>query len=173
MASMRQGKAGSHNVSVLSILWAAALMAAIWILLVGGTHRDEMIVGAFGVLIAVLILRLIHGVRERELQITLRDLLSGWRVPGYAVQDVFVVSRALLRCLFSGVQPPSAYWVCGFKTSKSDPQDVARRVLVTGYTSATPNVIVIGVDYAQSRLLFRQLKPAGVNETMRELGAQG
>lgn len=165
-------EAGSQDVSVLFMLWAAALMGVVWIVLVGGFHRDEMIAGALCVLAASMILRLIAGVRRQKLRITLGDLGSGWRVPWYAVQDIFLVSLALLRCLLSGMQPPSAYRVCGFKTSKSEPQDVARRVLVTAFSSATPNVIVIGVDYAQSRILFHQLQPSEVNETMRDLGTR-
>lgn len=167
------GKRQSRDVSALSVLWAGALMAALWILLVGGVHRDEMIVGACSVCIANLILRLIAGVRHQEVQITLRDALSGWRVPWYALQDLFLASQALLADLFLGVAPGSSYCVCGFKTSRSNPQDVARRVLVTVYSSSTPNVIIIGVDYAQSRLLFHQLVPGSLNQTMRDLGARG
>lgn len=173
MAAPLHSNAVSRPVSALSTLWAAALMAGIWILLVGGVHRDEMIVGAFCVLAAVIILRLIAGVRRQHVQITGRDLLAGWRIPWYAVQDIFLVSRILLRNVFFGIQPPSAYRVCGFTTSKSDPQDVGRRVLVTGYGSATPNAIVIGVDYAQNRLLFHQLQPSEVNTMTRDLGAKG
>jgi hypothetical protein len=155
------------------IIIAAAQMGGIWSLLVGGFHRDEMIVGASCVIAAAVTLRLVARVRQQHMQFTVRDVLCGWRLPWYAIQDVFVVSRVLLRDVLFGVEPPSAYRVCGFKTSKRESRDVARRVLVTGFTSATPNVIVLGVDYAQSRLLFHQLEPSEVNETMRELGAQG
>ncbi len=94
-------------------------MAAIWILLVGGFHRDEMIVGAFCVLGAIIILRLIAGVHQQELQITLVIFSQDGEFPGTPPRDVFIVSLALLRCLLSGVQPASAYRVCGFKPARA------------------------------------------------------
>jgi hypothetical protein len=168
----QNNKDGSRHVSAMSTLWAGALMAALWFLLVGEVHRDDTIVGCVCILLSILVLRLIAGVRQQETQIKLRDLLTGWRIPWDAAQDIFLVSRALLRDLLMGIPPASTYRVCGFKTSKSDPSDVGRRVLVTGYSSATPNVIIIGVDYAQSRILFHQLEPSTVSQTMWNLGAR-
>lgn len=172
MNNAQHKDAHSQSISALSGFRSAALTCGLWILLVGGVHRDEMIVGAFSVSGAMILLRLVAGVRQQEVQFTLRDIVSGWRIPWYAAQDVFVVSLALVRAVLLKRKPHSTYWVCGFKTSKSDPQDIARRILVTGYTSATPNIIILGVDYAQSRMLFHQLVPGKVNETMRQLGAK-
>ncbi len=171
MAEENSQSEASQRTSWWSVSTAAALMAAIWILLVGGVHRDEMIVGVFSVIGSTVMLRLIAGVRQQRWQFTVHALATGWRLPGYAAQDLFVVAHALLRTLLFRAQPDSAYCVCGFKTSKHGAHDAARRVLVTTYTSATPNMIVIGVDYAQSRILFHQLVPAEVNEMMRDLGA--
>jgi multisubunit Na+/H+ antiporter MnhE subunit len=171
MEKLRGSDAVLKSVSAPLIILAAALMG-IWVLLVGGFHRDEMIVGAACVIAASAMLRLVASVRQQHLHFTLRDILCGWRLPWYAAHDVWIVTHVLFRDLYFAENPRSVYRVCGFKTSKRDPGDVARRVLVTSYTSATPNVIVIGVDFAQSRLLFHQLEPRPVSETMRTLGAQ-
>ena len=147
-------------------------MAALWLLLIGSAPRDEVIVGIAAVTAAMAMLWLVSTAHPQAQRFTLQDLATGWRLPSYVVQDLGIVLRVLARDLVLGRRPVSAFRVCGVQTSKRDPQDVARRVLLTAYTSATPNVIVIGVDYAQSRLLLHQLEPAPASETMRQLGAR-
>jgi hypothetical protein len=77
----------------------------------------------------------------------------------------------LLRDLFTSHRADSLYRVSGFSTSKDDPRLVSRRVLATIYTTASPNSIVIGIDYKQSRLLFHQVERSAVSEMTRRLGA--
>ncbi len=156
-----------------SMAWVLALMAALWVLLVGGLHRDEVIVGSFSVLGAGAMFWLVARVRGMQMRFTARDLATGWRLPWYTVKDLWTVTRVLALDVFAGERAPSAFRVCGFRTSKRRPEDVARRVLVTAYTSATPNAIVLGIDPDQSRLLLHQLERSEISETMRELGARG
>lgn len=172
MATQRGRSAGSQHVPPWAIFGSTVLMGGIWILLVGGVHRDEMIVGALCLIGAILMLLLVAGVRQQNVRFTVRDIFSGWRLPWYAVQDTYLVSKVLVHDLLLGRKPGSSYRVCGFRTSKRNPGDVARRVLITSFASATPNVIIIGVDYAQNRLLFHQLQQGELNQMMRQLGAQ-
>jgi|GEM_PF-1676175 len=168
----QHGQETNASVSPLQTGLTVALMAEIWILLVGGVHRDEMIVGAVCVAGAVAMFWLVARVRGPRYHITARDLASAWRLPWYVVQDLFLVVGVLFKSLRPGDERRAAFWVCGFKTSKRDPIDVGRRILVTIYSCLTPNMIVLGIEYEQSRILFHQLAPAGVNATMRDLGVR-
>ena len=66
----------------------------------------------------------------------------------------------------------SFYRASGFKTSKSDPRLVGRRILATFYTTMAPNFIVIGIDFRRSRMLFHQLERSSVPRMTKALGAQ-
>ncbi len=66
----------------------------------------------------------------------------------------------------------SYYRVCGFATSKEDPRLIGRRVLATAYTSASPNSIVIGIDFTQSRMLVHQVERREISALAQELGAR-
>ena len=147
-------------------------MAALWLLLVGPPARDEVIVGVAAVTAAMAMLWLVSSAHPQNQRFTMQDLATGWRVPMYVVQDLETVLRVLARDLFLCRKPASEFRICEVQPSKGDPRDVARRVLLTAYSSATPNVIVLGVDDAQSLLLLHQLEPAPGNETMRQLGAR-
>ena len=171
MAPQPHKSKGWHRVTVQSTMISAALMFAFWVLLVGGVHRDEMIVGCVGVIAASAMLWLVARVDDVRFLFTSRDVLTGVLVPWHIVKDVSLVIGLLLRDMFLGVPPRSVFGVCEFKTSKSNPQDSARRVLVTAYSSAAPNTIILGVDYTQSRILFHQLQSSEPDETMIELGA--
>ena len=88
------------------------------------------------------------------------------------MSGVYEVAIILSKDLCGVKAAESFYRVSGFKTSKSDPQLIARRVLATAYTTTAPNFIVIGIDYNQSRMLFHQLERSIVPKMTKELGAQ-
>ena len=101
-----------------------------------------------------------------------RDVLAGWRVPWYVLNDLIDIIVVLLRDLL-GRRAPSLYRVCGFRTSHRDARLNARRVLATVYSTTSPNLIVIGIDTSQSRMLFHQIKRASVPAMTQDLGAAG
>jgi len=77
----------------------------------------------------------------------------------------------LLRDLLRSRRAGSFYRVSGFETSKDDPRLIGRRVLATVYTTISPNSIVIGIDFRQSRMLFHQIERSGVSKMAKGLGA--
>lgn len=157
----------SPGVLALSVL----VMAAEWILLVAGLKRDEMIVGAIGVLASALFLQFVYRSEHQQLDIRVRDLLQAWCLPWYILSEGWTITWILIRDL-SGIRRASSFYrVSGFKTSKYDPLLIARRVLATAYTTMAPNSIVIGIDYEQSRMLFHQLERSSVPKMTQALGA--
>jgi hypothetical protein len=157
-----------------SKLWAfvGTLMAAEWIMLVAGTKLHEMIVGAASLVAAAIFLYAVDRTETQRLGFEWSDVAAGWRVPSYLISDLHEITVALLRDLLGKGKVGSFYRVCHFKTAKASPQLVARRVLATAYTSATPNSIVIGIDYNQNRLLMHQVVRRPVTKMAQSLGAK-
>ena len=152
-------------------LFAILLMAAEWILLVAGTRPHEMIVGTASVAASSLFLGVVARMSTVTLDFHLADVAQGWRIPWYVLSDSYTITAVLLRDLFTSRRAESLYRVSGFKTSKDDPRLVARRVLTTIYTTISPNSIVIGIDFRQSRMLFHQIERSGVSQMAKSLGA--
>ena len=161
-----------ERVSFLVSALAVSVMAAEWILLVAGTRRNEMIVGAFSVLLVSAFLFYVHRCSPLRVKYAGADVAAGWRVPGYVALDAYVVVKILFRDFLSPRKACSFYRVCDFKTDRRDPRMVGRRVLATVYTTASPNSIVIGIDEAQSRMLLHQLERTGVSRMASNLGAR-
>jgi len=144
----------------------------LWVLFVGGTRAHEMVVGAIVLLLSAAFLFRVGELESLRLDLRPADLLSCWRIPWYFLSDSYVIITVLVKDLTGIQKAGSFYRFAGFKTSKDDPRLVARRVLATTYTTATPNAIVIGIDVAQSRMLFHQLQRSEVSRMTKELGAQ-
>ena len=151
---------------------AAFLMSAEWIILVAGTHIDEMIVGAASVLASCAFLLVAHRTSTLPTDFRLADMAKGWSIPWDVIRDMFVVTIVLFKDLFGIEKAQSLFRVAGFQTAKKDPVLVARRVLAIAYTSASPNAIVLGIDYTCSRMLFHQIKRAPLPKMTDDLGGK-
>lgn len=143
-----------------------------WLLFVASTHTHELIVGFLCVVAAAAFLCLVYRSEDLRLLFRLRDVLQCWRIPGELLSGSWQIVLVLIKDLLSIERAGSFYRVCGFRTAKAKPEMVARRVLATAYTSITPNSIVIGIDYTQSRLLFHQMLRSPLSKTTIALGAQ-
>jgi hypothetical protein len=169
---MRESKAnGLRKISGGVLTLAVIVMAAEWILLVAGTRRDEMIVGALSVIAAALFLQLVYRAEDQKLDIRLKDLATCWRIPWYILSGAWEITLILIKDLLYIKRASSFYRVSGFKTAKYDPLLTARRVLATAFTTTAPNFIIIGIDYEQSRMLFHQLQRSSIPRMTQELGA--
>jgi hypothetical protein len=150
---------------------ALVAMAAEWMLLVSTTQRHEMIVGALSVLASGAFLWHAHRSEPLRLRFAFRDIVALWRVPGDVLSDVWTVTTILVRDL-AGHRAGSFYRVCDFVTVKDDPKFAGRRVLATLSATVSPNLIVIGVDGHQSRMLFHQVERSGLPKMLENLGAK-
>lgn len=158
--------------AIFVALLAVLLMSGEWILLVAGTHKDEMIVGAASVLVSGAFLFVAHRTSTLHTDFRLSDIAKGWRIPWYVASGIYEITVILLKDIFGIERTKSLYRVSGFKTAKYDAVLVTRRVLAIVYTTTAPNFIVIGIDYTQSRMLFHQLERSSVPRMTKELGAQ-
>lgn len=158
--------------AIFVALLAVLLMSAEWILLVAGTPVHEMIVGEASVLLSGVFLFAVHRHSTLHTDFRLTDMAHGWRIPWYVISDIVVITAVLFKDLFGIEKAKSFFRVSGFQTRKKDPVLVARRVLATAYTSASPNTIVLGIDYTCSRMLFHQIKRTPLPQMIDDLGAK-
>jgi hypothetical protein len=158
--------------SSLLFIAVTILMAVEWILLVAGTRGHEMIVGGFSVLLSVLFLWNVHRFSSLRLRFEVHDVAQCWRIPWSVLSRDWEITIILFRDLFLSRHAESLYRVCGFDASKHDHLLVGRQVLATVYTTAAPNFIVIGIDAAQSRMLFHQIERTCVSKMTTSLGAR-
>jgi hypothetical protein len=171
MADKESNETVSGARTALGVMATLGVMTGIWILLVGGTKAHEMIIGAASMALAAAFLYNAKQSDTLDLRFRAVDVTTGWRLPCYLVSDVWVVTKVLVLDLLQ-IKPAGSYCrVWGFRTSKNGPVLAARRALATAYTSATPNSIVVGVDYEQNRILIHQMRPSGLTAMQRELGA--
>lgn len=170
---MRTGKKHAERMpSVGPCVLSLLLIVTLWILFVGGTRRDEMITGAGVLFLSGAFLYQLWRAETLRLEVRWGDLAQGWRIPWYVVSGIYEIIVLLVKDLLRVKRADSFYRVSGFKTSKSDPRLIARRVFATFYTTMAPNFIVIGIDYRQSRMLFHQLERSSVPRMTKALGAQ-
>lgn len=170
MSSGRQQR--SQRPSPSATTFSVSLVIALWILFVGGTRRDEMIVGVGVVLLTGGFLYAVWKTETLQLDLRFADIVQCWRIPWYILSGVYEIVILLAKDLLGVKRADSFYRVSGFKTSNSDAWLITRRVLATLYTTTAPNFIIIGIDYHQSRMLFHQLERSSVPKMTKALGAQ-
>ncbi len=148
------------------------LAAALWLIFVGSFNPHELLVGGVASGFTVSFLAFVCRSSDTELTFRPRDLIQVWRIPWYIAVDVYVVTLVAAKDLLHLQPAESLYRVCGFDTSVHDPVRKARTVLATALTTASPNIIVIGIDPAQSRMLFHQIFRSEVPKMAKALGAK-
>jgi hypothetical protein len=166
VVSKHKGKLSARKVAV-----AAALLAAEWVLLVAGTKLHEMLVGGFAVVLSTVFLAVVWRQDAQRIQLHAKDVLQGWRIPWYLLSDAWVVTRVLMLDLL-GRRAGSFYRVSGFRTAREEPVLVGKRVLATVYASMSPNSIILGVDWKQSRMLTHQIERSPVSRMTKNLAGQ-
>jgi multisubunit Na+/H+ antiporter MnhE subunit len=157
-----------------SLLLAASIVLApiLWILFVGSTNTQELLLGGITSLATITFTVYVCRSSSEELTLLPRDIMQSWRIPWYIASGVYQVSLLAIKAMLLRNEPGDLYRVCGFDTSARDPVRRARTVLATAFTTAGPSFIVIGVDPAQSRMLFHQIESSTVPKMTKALGAK-
>jgi len=163
----------SRKILPLTILWilTISLIGTLWLLFVGGTRRNEMLVGCGVLFLSGAFLYKVARTETLRLDLRARDLAQGWRIPWYVVTDVYAMIVILAEDVFGVRRADSLYRVSEFKSVQPAARFAARRVLATVYTTTTPSFIVIGIDPQQGRMLFHQLKRSSIPKMTQALGA--
>jgi multisubunit Na+/H+ antiporter MnhE subunit len=145
---------------------------SLWLLFAASLSGQELFLGALVALASVVSILYISQSTRLRLEFGFRDIIQAWRIPWYIISGIYEITLILFKDLF-GISPAkSLFRVCGFDTSSHDPIREARTILAIAYTTAAPNFIVIGIDSAQSRMLFHQIEASNVPIMTRSLGAK-
>ncbi len=160
-----------RKVSLVAVAVVAALLAGEWILFTAGVKAQEMLVGAFAVVLSLVFLLVVWQHSTQRIQLSAADVLQVWRLPWYLLSDAWTVTRVLVLDL-CGKRAGSFYRVSGFRTSREQPDLVGKRVLATLYASMSPNSIILGVDWKQSRMLTHQIARSPVSRMTKNLAGQ-
>ncbi len=167
----RENRRRTPHPGVLAMAVAAAI--ALWILFVASSlNADEMYVGAGCV--ALTLLFSVHIGRSMQLEAVLRpaDLAQAWRLPGYILIDISVITCVLIKDLLHIESAGNLFRACAFDSSTRDPIRVARTILAVAYTTTAPNFLVVGIDQAHSCMLFHQISASPVPIMAKRLGAR-
>lgn len=149
-----------------------AAMYGIYLLYAATLSKPELYVALGAAVIATVAAHLFGVLSAANFRPAPKDLLQAWRVPGYLLQDTYLVLKMLLRQLFGGGAPRLQIHAVPYKVGDlDDPRDGARRALVETYTTMTPNFIVLGIVPRQYLLLYHQLQPTEVPRMVINLGA--
>jgi hypothetical protein len=149
-----------------------SLLAILWILFVGGIRLDEMLVGAGVVVLSSAFLYRVWRTETLNIDFDLKDVAQCWRIPWYVISGSWEIIAIFTKDLFGVKRAKSIYRVSGFKTSRSNPRYVARCVLAVFYSTMAPDLIVLGIDNHQNRMLFHQLERRGLSKMTKALGAE-
>ncbi len=165
--TQKQGKRSSPA----SVLLAFLLTAVLWFAFVGTKNPHELEVGFVSAILAVLFSAFVGRRSQSRISLPLKDLLQAWRIPGYVLSDIWQITVVLAKDLLNISPAKSLFRVCPFALSDDDSINLGRRVLATAYTTATPSIIVIGIDVEQHRMLFHQIERTDIPVMTRALGA--
>lgn len=156
----------------MALALAAASAVGLWLLFTGSAARDEMLVGVPAIALSIWFLILLERHQPKEVRLRLVDVLQGWRIVGSIFVDLFVVTVALVRDLSGRAPVASLYRAVRFEARDNRAEHIGRGVLVTAYSTAAPNMIVLGIDPESSLMVYHELKRSPIGELMKRLGAR-
>lgn len=154
-----------------SFLTAFIVAAILWFAFVGTRAAHELEVGAVAAALTVLFAAFVQSRSPHRISLPLKDLLQAWRIPWYIVSDIWEITLVLAKDLLGITPAKSLFRVSPFAPVNENPTHLGRRVLATAYTSATPSIIVIGIDVEQHRMLFHQIERSDLPLMTKALGA--
>ena len=151
---------------------AAIVVLLLWRIFTDTPSWHELAMGVVSTALTVLFFANVLRTETLNLELRLKDVALVWHLPWEILKDCWIVTVVLFKDLLAIERAGSYYMACGFKTSRRDPVMVGRSALATVYATASPNMVVIGIDPAQSLMLFHQIKRDKVSTMMQGLGAQ-
>jgi multisubunit Na+/H+ antiporter MnhE subunit len=158
---------------VLSWLVQFTIAYLLWFLYVGKLQPDEAIFGAVASAIAAFAGKIVFEKHVAPLRAEWRNVAEIWRLPKYLVVGGWEILAVLFKQVFLRKPAESLFFSVPFDAGGDTDEDAFRRALAVGYTTATPNFVIIGVDRAHGRLVYHQIQKSEVPEMTKRLGARG
>lgn len=158
--------------SALQAFVCAGTLAGFWIACVSTLRPHEILIGAAAVVFATLFSLSVIRTLPLHFTPTPANLAQIWRVPGSVLVDTWVVTLVLAHDLM-GRPAPSLFRAAPWRRVADNGLDTAARTLAVACATASPNLIVVGIDCRRRQLLFHQLHKTGVPLMIRLLDRKG
>lgn len=151
-------------------LWAFFLL--LWHVFEGKFALDVLLYGVVACTITLLAARVVLKERLSPLRTQFRFLAQAWRMPKLIVVGTWEVVAVLARQIFLRKPAESLLFSVPFDAGDDDEDSAFRRALAIGYTTATPNFVIIGIDREKGLLVYHQIQKSEVPEMTKRLGAK-
>jgi hypothetical protein len=138
------------------IAWYVPLFG-LWMLLVGSFAVEEMVLGALAAAVGASAADLVRAQDLVRFRMRPRWLAGAWTLPWRIAVDSRVLAAALWRELRRPGSVRGVFRVLPFPREGDDAAAAARRALVTGFVSASPNIYVVGIEGDEGAMLVHQL----------------
>lgn len=171
---MAESARPSQNIKFDELLIAAvefALLLGLWMLFVSMLEMNELVAGFAAALLGAVGDAVVKATDFARFRPRISQALLIFVEPWYVIKDTLVVFWELLRRIV-GMPRRSRLVVVPFEAGGDDLECNARRALAIGYTTISPNSIVLGIDRERNLMLLHQIVPAGTSWLSRQLGAR-
>jgi multisubunit Na+/H+ antiporter MnhE subunit len=157
---------------VLAWLLLYSIFLITWHVFVGKFALDELAFAAVGCAVAVLAARVVMAEHLSPLRTRAWAVAQAFRLPKLIVTGTWEVMAVLARQLFLRQPAESLLYSVPFDAGDDSDESAFRRALAIGYTTATPNFVIIGIDREKGLLVYHQIKKSPVPEMTKRLGAK-
>ena len=145
----------------------AGLLAA-WIVYTGSFTPAEIAVGAAAALAGTAALRASRTSTRSRLAVRARWLLQSAKLPGLIARGLAAIFRGIAIRL-ARKPGSSAVSLAPFRSSARLAYSSGQELLLVAMASLPPNFLVLDLDSDTGLLMFHQVRPEPVPETVREL----
>ena len=144
------------------LAWYVPLFG-LWLLFVDTLAAEELVLGAIAAALAATAADVVRAQDLVRFRMRARWLRGLTALPGQVVTDSWLLAVALFRQLLRPGSVRGLFRVLPFPVEGDDTAAAARRALVTGVVSVTPNTYVVGVERGEGFMLVHQLvrRPGG------------
>ncbi len=132
-------------------------MMALWIILDDSLAGDELVAGAAAAALAAFLAERAGHQAGVRIHVRIQWLGLALRLPGDLMRDTWLVFAALWRQLAHRQEPRSGFREVPVRYGGQGSQDRARRALLVGGKSLTPNSFVVGFELEREVMIVHQL----------------
>ncbi|HEX5245016.1 MAG TPA: hypothetical protein VFW23_17285 [Tepidisphaeraceae bacterium] len=169
---MSSDRKHSPALFVLACFLTYVILVGLWLLFTSNLAKPELYVGLGAAAIATIATIVFEAVGLIHFRPRFIDLLQAWRLPWYALQGSYEILKGIALQIFTADGAPSIVIAVPYEAVGEDHASAARRALAVGYTTLTPNFVVLGIVMEQRLMLYHQILPGPVLQMTINLGAR-
>src|SRR5579859_2642281 len=138
------------------VVFLTVALVVFWLAFIANLQPDDLYVGIPAVILSVAFA--FFSIRRLPIRFrpTLRDLIQLWWLILDVPMDIARIFWVLLLDL-AGRRAESLFRAAPWRPVEATPHATALRALAVGYTTVSPNCVVIGIDCGRGKIFFHQL----------------